>query len=244
MQKGFLWSGKIPQSVFYLDSSRYTFAILFTYCYTDFVTNNSDNSPDAETLRRYFGSVPLFLDLWGQGKTSLKMEGDVILTSFWREFCQNDLRMIDFFRWVGSYMDHMPSNNRFITGVPRSMLHLFAAISDGISWINMSSPLLEAGWFWLALILGCESWICERWWFYFGITGGRFPTFFNKDSVDCRAGKGETFFQDLILHAHRNLLRLILESSRMNCEPIKEIQAKNTVWLEVPEGLSAIMFCV
>jgi len=71
----------------------YTFAILFTYCYTDFVTNNSDNSPDAETLRRYFGSVPL------------------------------------------------------------SMLHLFAAISDGISWINMSSPLLEAGWFWLALFL-------------------------------------------------------------------------------------------
>lgn len=35
----------------------------------------------------------------------------------------------------------------------RSILNLFAAISDGISWINMSTPLFEAGWFWLALFL-------------------------------------------------------------------------------------------
>ena len=41
---------------------RYTFAILFTYCYTDFVHNNPNSLEDAERLRRYFGSVPLCLD--------------------------------------------------------------------------------------------------------------------------------------------------------------------------------------
>ena len=41
------------------------------------MTNNSDNSSDAETLRRYFGSVPLLLGPpEAKEKTSLKMEGD------------------------------------------------------------------------------------------------------------------------------------------------------------------------
>eukprot|EP00435_Cladocopium_sp_Y103_P035386 s836_g9.t1 len=71
----------------------YTFAILFTYCYTDFVHNNPNKLEDAERLRRYFGSVPV------------------------------------------------------------SVLNLFAAISDGISWTLMSAPLYDAGWFWLALFV-------------------------------------------------------------------------------------------
>lgn len=71
----------------------YTFAILFTYCYTDFVHNNPNNLEDADRLRRYFGSVPL------------------------------------------------------------SILNLFAAISDGISWTLMSAPLYDAGWLWLSLFV-------------------------------------------------------------------------------------------
>lgn len=78
----------------------YTFAILFTFCYSDFVTNPPARIPPEQKLqvedqlRRYFGSVPA------------------------------------------------------------SMLFLFAAISDGISWTNMSTPLFQAGWVWLALFIG------------------------------------------------------------------------------------------
>ena len=36
----------------------------------------------------------------------------------------------------------------------RSILNLFAAISDGISWTLMSAPLYDAGWLWLSLPLG------------------------------------------------------------------------------------------
>lgn len=45
-----------------LQHDRYTFAILFTYCYTDFVSSNPENLEDAQTLKRYFGSVPVLLD--------------------------------------------------------------------------------------------------------------------------------------------------------------------------------------
>lgn len=54
---------------------RYTFAILFTYCYTDFVHNNPNNLEDADRLRRYFGSVPLCLDNHKTTQTSSIIHG-------------------------------------------------------------------------------------------------------------------------------------------------------------------------
>ena len=48
---------------------RYTFAILFTFCYSDFVVNNpaklemEKKLQVEEQLRKYFGSVPVHLEV-------------------------------------------------------------------------------------------------------------------------------------------------------------------------------------
>ena len=42
----------------------------------------------------------------------------------------------------------------YSSSLVRSMMFLFAAISEGISWTTLTEPLLEAGLIWLLLPLG------------------------------------------------------------------------------------------